>query len=454
MRKLLIIGATLLGFALFAQEGTHISSAIIAVDQRADLPEAKRYIDQAREIIDGKDAASVSKKNMGKYLHYYGKIHWLIFKSQDEDLQALDDQALDKALEYLFKSYQYETSINKNYFRSITEQFLPAVLPEIVQRGFSFEAQSKVAMKEENEALAKEMRLLAYNDFMKAYEYGQKAPLNRADTSLFYNSGFMMFQNKEYDKAIEHFEKLIEMGYKGIAFEAKNKQSGKYEVFPSQRMAEGAVAKGSHEDMRMTDDITPDLYKSLAMSHRLKGDNERYRATLSRARSLFPQNEELIREELQVFLDAGEFDKAIANIDASLELDPSNALFIYIKATLLYKDVKDIDAAYAAYQDVLKIEPKHPEANYMLGVIYIDRANQLVEPMNKLGTSASDMKKFDALKAKQKKLFQEALPYFETAYEINPEDPDVLRAIQQVYFKTGNQKRAMEIQAQLKAMEQ
>jgi tetratricopeptide (TPR) repeat protein len=453
MKKLLIIGATLLSFVAFAQEGTKISSAIIAIDQRGDVAEGKDYLEQAREVIEGKDASAVSKKNMAKFLHYYGKVHFMIFRSEDPQIQALDDKPLDKAIEYFYRSVEYENSIKKNYFKRESTNYIPGLLTQVINRGLQADAQAKVEIANGDTAAADKFRQAAYTDFMSAYEFSQKQPTNRHDTSLYYNAGFMMFSMRNYDVAIEHFTKLIDMGYTGIGFEAKNLKSEKYELFPDKESAEAAIARETHTDLRMTEDLTADLYKSLAMTYRLKGDTENYRATLTKARELFPKNAELIREELQVFLDNKEYDKALSNIDASLELDPDNVVFLYIKATLLYSDVKDIDAAKAAYDEVLKREPKHPEANYMIGVIYIDRANELVEPMNKLGTSAADMKKFDALKKKQKSIYEEAIPYFETAMEVSPEDLDVLRALQRVYFNSGNRTKAMEIMNKIKELE-
>jgi tetratricopeptide (TPR) repeat protein len=453
MKKLLIIGTTLLSFVAFAQENTKISSAIIAIDTRGDIAEGKEYLDQARQIIDGKDAAAVSKKNMAKFLHYYGKVHFLIFRSDNENIKSLDEKPLDKAIEYFYRSVEFENSINKNYFKRESSNFIPGLLTQLINRGLKADADAKEAIANGDTATADKLRMSAFNDFIAAYEFGQKAPTNRQDTSLYYNAGFMMFSVRNYELAAEHFNKLIDMGYSGIAYEAKNVKSEKFELFPDKATAEEAVVRGSHAEVRMTDDLTADLYKSLAMTYRLNGDTEKYRATLTKARALFPKNAELIREELQVFLDNKEYDKALSNLEASLELDPDNVVFLYIKATLLYSDVKDLDAAKAAYEEVLKREPKHPEANYMIGVIYIDRANELVEPMNKLGTSAADTKKFDALKAKQKSIYKEAIPFFETAREVSPEDLDVLRALQRVYFNSGSQSKALDIMNLIKKIE-
>ncbi len=451
MKKILIIATTLLSFAIFAQESTHISSAIIALDTRQDVKEAKEYIDNAHEIIQGKDASSVSKKNMGKYLHYYGRIHLAISQSKDEDIKALDEDALDKALEFFFKSYAYETSIGKNYFRKESERAIPGILPLVTQRGAQFDQMAQMALQQGNEEDAKQYRQRAYDDFMKAYSYAQKDPINRIDTSLYYNAGLMMVSNQDYEMAIKHFEELIDMGYKGISFEGKNVESGKYEMFPNERTALASEERGTHVEIRQSEPVTAELYKMLALSYRQADQIDKYKETISKARTLFPENEELIREELSIFLENEEYEKAIENIDASLKNDPENPLFLYIKGTLYYSNIKDFEKAKDAYRAAIAIDPEHADANYMMGVLYIDEANKFVEKMNKLTTSAADMKKYDKLKAEQKEVFKKALPYFEKANEVNPGDVDVLRALQQVYFKTGSKNKALELDAQIEA---
>ena len=454
MKKLLIIGATLLTFVAFAQEGTNTSSAIIAL-QRPDGPdikEAKEYIEVAREAVDSKGSSNVKKKDLAKFLHYYAIIHWKIYKSSDEEIKALDEEALDKAVTYFYKSYEYETSIGKNYFKTETQRMMPMLSPELTRRAIQKGNMAKAAEAQEDEKTAMQYRQSAYDDFMMAYELTSREPLNFVDTTMYYNAGFMMVANKNYDKAIEHFSKLIEMGYKGIAYEGKNAESGEYESFPNERMAKTAIERGTHTDLRQTKDLTADLYKLLASAYRLNEDMDNYTKTLTKARQLYPDSPELILEELQVYLNNKEYDKALVNIEKALENDPENILLLFNRAIIYYNNLNEVDKAKMYFEETLKVDPDHADANYMMGVIYIAKANEYVDKMNKLGTSASDTKKFEALKAEQKTVFKKAAPYLEKANEVNPDDRDVLTLLREVYFKTGKQQEALKINKQLESM--
>jgi tetratricopeptide (TPR) repeat protein len=69
--------------------------------------------------------------------------------------------------------------------------------------------------------------------------------------------------------------------------------------------------------------------------------------------------------------------------------------------------------------------------------------------MNKLDLRQT--KKYDELKGKQQTKFSEALPYFEKAEQIKPDDLDTLRALKEVYYRTGNQAKALEMTKRINA---
>ena len=72
------------------------------------------------------------------------------------------------------------------------------------------------------------------------------------------------------------------------------------------------------------------------------------------------------------------------------------------------------------------------EAHYSLGVIWVEKANDMVEKLNAEGVSD---KEYEALKAEQIGYFESCLPYFERALELEPEDQLTLNALKMVYYK-------------------
>ena len=69
--------------------------------------------------------------------------------------------------------------------------------------------------------------------------------------------------------------------------------------------------------------------------------------------------------------------------------------------------------------------------------------------MNGLGLN--ETRKYDALKKKQKDVFLESQGYFEGAYEMKPDDMDIVRALMEVYRKTGDYQKSMDMKKVLEA---
>jgi len=67
--------------------------------------------------------------------------------------------------------------------------------------------------------------------------------------------------------------------------------------------------------------------------------------------------------------------------------------------------------------------------------------------MNALPLNANT--KYKELKAKQEQAFKDALPYFEKAQEISPDDVDTLHALKEVYYKLKMVEKAQSVQAKL-----
>ena len=70
MKRLIFLGAMLIGFSAIAQEKPIISSAVIAIDRNNELDAAKGYIDEAQAIISGKSLSDVREKDLAKFYYY------------------------------------------------------------------------------------------------------------------------------------------------------------------------------------------------------------------------------------------------------------------------------------------------------------------------------------------------------------------------------------------------
>ena len=426
---LLFIAFTL---GLTGQEGPKISTAVIALERNQDLADAKKYIDEAAEIINTKDKSAIKYKDLRKFYYYNGIIHFRIHNSQDPEIAALEPTALDIAADNLAKVVEYEASIGKPSYTDRAREQLPYVASAYAQRGI--------------EKAGREEYLEAYKDFMITYDLKSKLNMG-VDTSMYYNAALMAQNAKDYQKAIPIYEDLLDMQYKGLVYKATNPETGESVEFPNKIMMDRAVASEKVTDPKVEGDLRPDLYVNAANLYLMSGDTTKYDQMVATGRQLYPENEALLRAELQKFLETEQYEKALVNLDQAIAKDPDNKLFYYIKGYILQTSMKDTEGARAAYALSIEKDPTYLEPQYMTGLSYIDYANKLSEEMNALPLNATS--KYKELKAKQEQAFKDALPYFEKAREISPDDVDTLNALKEVYYKLKMVDKATDVQAKL-----
>ena len=435
MKRILTLLFIAASIGLSAQEGPKISTAVIALDRNNDIPDAKKYIDEATEIINSKDKSAVKFKDLRKYYFYNGMIHYFIAISEDPEIQSLEPNALDIAAQNFRDVIEYEASLGKEAYTARAREQLPYVANMYASRGI--------------EEAGNEDYLAAYKDFMTTYEMKKELDLG-VDTSMYYNSALMAQNAKDYEKAIPIYEDLIAMQYKGVVFKATDVETGEVREFTSKIMMDRNVERGNVKDPRIEGDLRPDLYVNAANLYLSSGDTAKYDEMVSVGRQKFPENEALLRAELQKFLETEQYEKALVNLDQAIAQDPENKLFYYIKGYILQTSMNDVSAARDAYKLSIEKDPNYLEPQYMTGLSYIDEANKLSEEMNALPLNATS--KYKELKAKQEDAFKSALPYFEAARDINPQDADTLNALKEVYYKLKKPEEAMKVQEAIDAL--
>ena len=161
----------------------------------------------------------------------------------------------------------------------------------------------------------------------------------------------------------------------------------------------------------------------------------------------------MIIEELNIYLTNEEFDKAKENLALAAEQDPTNEILWFSLGSVL-DNLGNSDEAIDAYVKALEIAPEYFDANYNLGALYfnqavqgINAANDMWKPRMTKAESAAQKKAEDDAKA----LFGTAMPFLEAAHAAAPDDLETMRSLRDIYARTGEDDKLLEISAKLKA---
>lgn len=117
---------------------------------------------------------------------------------------------------------------------------------------------------------------------------------------------------------------------------------------------------------------------------------------------------------------------SLDKFDQAIVLDPNNALIKVAYASLLERDQPE--KAIEMYNDAINVDPDNMIAYYNLGALFYNRGANYYRMANEV----SDMSTYEEYVGYAKAEFLIALPHFELAHELSPNDIGILGALMQI----------------------
>lgn len=248
------------------------------------------------------------------------------------------------------------------------------------------------------------------------------------------NLGIMAFNKNDFNAALVYFESTTELSAKkGVV------DTSAIENSSIASMRAGNSAKSiQYLKQLISFNIDKDgsRFIQLMKAQNLAGDSAAAKQTMMEGRNKFPNDQKLLTEELNGYLQSGKSAEAEKLLAIAIEKDPTNHLLHYASGTI-FEDLGKRDLAIAAYKKSIEIKPDFWEAYFNLGAIYNNSAKALREKAD----AEKDMKKYEAGKKLADAEFNLALPNLEKALELAPNDsPDLLpllKTLKQIYSLVG-----------------
>ena len=272
--------------------------------------------------------------------------------------------------------------------------------------------------------------------------------LEKKDTINLYYAASTAVNAQDFDLALPMYEELKQLNYsgKGTSYLAVNKISGNEDAFNSAKDRDLAVKLGTHEKPK-TEAIPSkrgEIYKNLALILVQKGRSEDAKKAIADARKANPEDASLILTEANLYLESKDFETYKKLVGEALQKEPNNADLVF-NLGVLSANAKNNADAEKYYLKALEINPNYTNAYLNLAALKLEAEKPIIDEMNKLGTSAKDMKRYDVLKAQRENVFRGVIPYLKKANELDPKNEDVSKTLLGVY-------KALEMTAEAKAL--
>jgi len=272
--------------------------------------------------------------------------------------------------------------------------------------------------------------------------------LDKKDTINLYYAASTAVNAQDFDLALPMYEELKQLNFsgKGTLYLATNKVNSNEDNFATAKDRDMAVKLGTHEKPR-TEAVPSkrgEIYKNLALILVQKGRTEDAKKAIADARKANPDDSSLLLTEANLYLETKDFDMYKKLVNEALEKDPKNADLVF-NLGVISAGAKNNADAEKYYLKAIEINPEYTNAYLNLAALKLEAEKPIIDEMNKLGTSAKDMKRYDVLKAQRESVFKGVIPYLKKANELDPKNQDVAKTLLGVYS-------ALEMTAEAKAL--
>ena len=281
--------------------------------------------------------------------------------------------------------------------------------------------------------------------------------LDKKDTINLYYAASTYVNAKDYATALKLYYELKTLNYsgKGTSYLATNKLTSQEDLFNTAKERDLAVKIGSHEKPKV--EAIPskrgEIYKNIALILVQDGKIEEAKKAVADARKANPEDSSLLLTEANLYLETKDYETYKKLVAEALEKNPNDADLVF-NLGVLSANAKNRADAEKYYKRVIEINPKYTNAYINFAALKLEDEKVIIDEMNKLGTSAKDMKRYEVLKTQRENLFKSTIPYLQKAYELDTANIDVAKTLLNVYSALEMMPESKELKAKIKLLEQ
>lgn len=407
---LLAIGISTMGFSQKAE----IKAAEKAL-KGGDAASAKASVDSAASLIDAADA-----KTQAQYYAIKGNVYADLAKKGDAT-------AFQPAIDAFKKVISVEETSGKAKYTTVATQNLAQMTSDLIN----------AAVEDNNNKKFDE----AADKLYLGYQ------LSPTDTIYLYYAASSAVNGQNYDKALTYYNELKEVGYDGsaVSYTAVNIETGEVDTM-DKNTRDLYVKAGTHKDPKeeKSPSKTAEIVKNIALIYQQLGDNDKALAAYDDARTVDPNDVNLVLGQANLHYAMGDKDKFKVLMSEASAMEPDNADLLY-NIGVINMEQGNLDDAREAYRKTLAVDPGYINALLNLSTTYVNEGNGLIDEMNTLGSSRADIARYDELKKQKDDLFLEGAKVLEDSLKSNPDNQGILSQLKNIYGALGDTDNFMRI---------
>lgn len=318
------------------------------------------------------------------------------------------------------------------------------------------------------------------NEMAKKFEQTSAAKGLQEVAFEYWNRGLAHYDMKDLKGAYQDFNKVLEIHDLVAPIDASADPLGGVNIDPetgaqiekypehlrntamlAASAGENEAAIRLYEKIIASGDKSASIYNGLYTAY-IDSDEEKAFKYLQEGRTAFPEDTELLYSEINYFLKKGETKKLQENLAAAIAKDPDNKTLYYVFGNTydnLMKDAKDDETkmkmqteAIKYYETALEKDPEYGDVVYSLGALYYNEAVRYAKARAELPYSAK--KEYEEITKDFQKYLTLAHPYFVKSEKLNPSDRSTVIALKELYAQANRLDISGEFKKRLATIEE
>jgi len=265
--------------------------------------------------------------------------------------------------------------------------------------------------------------------------------LMKANRVHYFNAGVYYYDNKDYQQAYDNFKMYGDISTLPMMSREDFPQNANDSTEMQVRFYAGMAASliPNHDDaiaiyseLKDKGYADAELYQRLVYEYEQVSDSVSLVNILKEGMVKFPENDFFLLNLINININTENTSQAIIYLNEAIAKNPANAQ-LYDVLGQVYEIEKNYDKAFENLKTALEIDPNNADYLSHTGKVYY---NLGVETRGNADNIA-EKQQYEQEFQKAQSYFREAIPYFEKAYELNPDDSNAIFALRSIYYNLG-----------------
>jgi tetratricopeptide (TPR) repeat protein len=262
--------------------------------------------------------------------------------------------------------------------------------------------------------------------------------------STVFNSAAEAYQSGDYEGAIGYFD-MVKMVF------PNDTAAWQYSGYAAQQLDNTDLALENFNYLADHNMADVNVHRNIIYLYRaIVNDTLAAINAAERAREQYPDDTDLKQDEITLLIMSNKIDEAKEKLSAAIEKDPDNHI-LYYEMGYIYDAAEEYDEASRWYEKCLEKDPEYFEALFNLGVNKYNQGAEVLKAAQEMDLTTYQ-KEGKAVEQKANDIFILAVPYFERAHEVKPDDISTLQTLQTLYALMKDYDKVNEVKEKLDAL--